>query len=167
MLRRKKKAQIKCQTKSRLTILNQFAREIENYMWFPLIFSCIDAENYEEQPLNYQPTPRWGHSAASINGKLYIWGGCMENLPKVHSSTEKTQMLSAVEVFDPQTLLWERKPTTGNPPLGTYWNAYTTQGKYLYTFGGYCGHGKMLPQLCPPTGCEQLTVEGTSCCQPW
>ena len=111
-------------------------------MWFPLIFSCIDAENYEEQPLNYQPTPRWGHSAASINGKLYIWGGCMENLPKVHSSTEKTQMLSAVEVFDPQTLLWERKPTTGNPPLGTYWNAYTTQGKYLYTFGGYCGHGK-------------------------
>ena len=66
----------------------------------------------------------------------------MENLPKVHSSTEKTQMLSAVEVFDPQTLLWERKPTTGNPPLGTYWNAYTTQGKYLYTFGGYCGHGK-------------------------
>lgn len=91
---------------------------------------------------SYQPTPRWGHSAATINGKLYIWGGCMENLPKVHSSAEKTQLLSIVEVFDPHTLLWERKHTTGNPPLGVYWNAYSTQEKNMHTFGGYCGHGK-------------------------
>ena len=66
----------------------------------------------------------------------------MENLPKVHSSAEKTQLLSVVEVFDPQTLLWERKHTTGNPPLGVYWNAYSTQEKHMHTFGGYCGHGK-------------------------
>ena len=66
----------------------------------------------------------------------------METLPKVHSSTEKTHFLSAVEIFDPHTLLWEKKQTTGTPPLGTYWNAYSTIDKFLYTFGGYCGHGK-------------------------
>ena len=91
---------------------------------------------------SYQPIPRWGHSAAAINGKLYIWGGCMHNLPKVHSSSEKTQLLSIIDVFDPRNLVWEQKTTTGMPPLGVYWNAYTSSGKYMYTFGGYCGHGK-------------------------
>ena len=66
----------------------------------------------------------------------------MPNLPKIHSSPEKTQFLSVVEVFDPQTLLWEQKPTTGTPPYGVYWNAYASIEKYMYTFGGYCGHGK-------------------------
>lgn len=118
------------------------------------MFSCDEAlVNYycsiaipndvqESVITSYQPLPRWGHSIATINGKLYVWGGCMEILPKVHSSPEKTSLLSRIEVFDPQSLLWEQRNTTGPPPLGVYWNAYANDEKHMYTFGGYCGHGK-------------------------
>ena len=92
--------------------------------------------------LKHRPLPRWGHSVAAIDGKLYLWGGCQESLPKCHSSPEKEKFLSRVEVFNPQTSFWEEKPTTGSPPIGCYWNAFATIAKNLYTFGGYCGHGK-------------------------
>lgn len=124
-------------------------------MIIPIFISFTGGQNGYIKP--YKPAPRWGHSAASVNGKLYVWGGCLESLPKAHSSPEKTQLLSYIEVFDPQSRLWVQKHTSGTPPLGVYWNAYSSLGRSLFTFGGYCGHGK-----CYHNSVHQLDV--TSLC---
>ena len=50
----------------------------------------------------YQPAARFGHVAAAIEGKLYVWGGVRRDLPAVHDGPEKTAITSVVDVLDLQ-----------------------------------------------------------------
>ena len=50
----------------------------------------------------YEPAPRWGHVAAAVEGKLYVWGGFRKDLPQVHDGPTKTVFTSVVDVLDIQ-----------------------------------------------------------------
>jgi len=49
-----------------------------------------------------EPAARFGHVAAAVNGKLYLWGGLRRDLPKIHDGPSKTKLTSVVDVLDPQ-----------------------------------------------------------------
>ena len=52
--------------------------------------------------LKYEPAPRYGHVAAAVEGKLYVWGGMRRGLPLVHDGPKKTAITSVVDILDPQ-----------------------------------------------------------------
>ena len=48
---------------------------------------------------------RYGHLAAAVDGKLYLWGGLSGDFPKVHDGPAKTAVTSVVDVLDLQVKL--------------------------------------------------------------
>ena len=42
----------------------------------------------------------YGHVAAAVDGKLYLWGGVRKGAPKVHDGFAKTAYTSMVDVLD-------------------------------------------------------------------
>ena len=53
----------------------------------------------------YEPAARYGHVAAAIEGKLYVWGGLRRDFSAVHDGPEKTAITSVVDVLDLQVHL--------------------------------------------------------------
>ena len=62
----------------------------------------------------YEPAPRWGHVAAAVDGKLYLWGGTRRDLPAIHNDPQKTAITSVVDVLDPQVRLINYKILLGS-----------------------------------------------------
>ena len=58
-----------------------------------------------EGVLWYKPVPRWGHVAAAVEGKLYVWGGLRRDLPAVHDGLTKIAVTSVVDILDPQVII--------------------------------------------------------------
>ena len=52
-----------------------------------------------------EPVPRYGHVAAAVEQKLYLWGGLRRDLPAVHDGPTKTAITSVVDVLDLQVKL--------------------------------------------------------------
>ena len=75
-----------------------------------------------------------------VGDYLYMWGGSIDGLPKVHDNEVKQRMTSVIEVFHLPTGRWEQRPTNGKPPLGLYNYASTVITNRIYYFGGYCCH---------------------------
>ena len=50
----------------------------------------------------YEPAPRYGHVAAAVESKFYVWGGLRRDLPAVHDGPKKTAITSVVDVLDLQ-----------------------------------------------------------------
>ena len=50
----------------------------------------------------YEPAARFGHVAAAVGYKLYVWGGSRRDLPAVHDGPAKTTLTSVVDVLDLQ-----------------------------------------------------------------
>ena len=48
------------------------------------------------------PAPRYGHVAAAVEQKLYLWGGLRRGFPAVHDGPAKTAVTSVVDVLDLQ-----------------------------------------------------------------
>ena len=71
-----------------------------------------------------------------------MWGGQIVGLPEVHSSQEKQDLLSRVDVFEVEAGGWIQQPivTSGTPPLGVVDYACAAVGDNLYYFGGLCPH---------------------------
>ena len=90
----------------------------------------------------YVPTKRYSHSTHIVGDYLYMWGGDIDGLPKVHDNEVKQRMTSVIEVFHLTTGMWEQRPTNGKPPLGVWGYASTVIGNRIYYFGGYCNHDK-------------------------
>ena len=88
----------------------------------------------------YVPTKRFGHSTHIVGDYLYMWGGAIDGLPKVHDNEVKQRMTSVIEVFHLPIGRWEHRPTNGKPPLGVLGYASTVISKRIYYFGGYCNH---------------------------
>ena len=50
----------------------------------------------------YEPAPRYGHVAAAVENKFYVWGGFRRDLPDIHDGPAKVAITSVVDVLDPQ-----------------------------------------------------------------
>ena len=63
-------------------------------------------------------------------------------MPEVHDDAEKRQFFSSVEVFDLNTGCWERRTTSGTPPLGVVgYSCVAVRNNdhhELHYFGGEC-----------------------------
>lgn len=85
----------------------------------------------------YNPTPRYGHVAATIGYYQFTWGG------GTGSWGRSKKLASTVEIFNFSCEQWEKpKPTRGSPPSGYVRPAHTIIGNKLYTFGGYDGSSR-------------------------
>ena len=82
----------------------------------------------------YEPSPRYAHYAAEVNGQLYFYSG-----RTVRYTAEKEKLQSLVEVLDPLTETWTQKTTEGDIPPGMFNGACTSTGQDLFTFGGRDG----------------------------
>ncbi|MFC1792317.1 kelch repeat-containing protein [Planctomycetota bacterium] len=76
------------------------------------------------------PTPRWGHTSAVVNGKIYVIGGGPSE-----PSEPNNIFFSAVEEYDPVTDTWTRK---ADMPTARGWmspSSAVVNGK-IYVIGG-------------------------------
>ena len=78
-------------------------------------------------PVANMPTGRWGHSAAAVNGKIYIFGG-----------RSVSEYYSSVEVYDPQTNTWSTK---SNMPTFRYCLTTCVLDSLVYAVGGWAHSG--------------------------
>ena len=83
----------------------------------------------------YEPSPRYGHGAAAVGGRYYLWGGRVRDF----SASGRRKLTSTVEIFDPHLETWEEHPTTGVQPPGLYGGACASLLDSLYWFGGNDG----------------------------
>ena len=79
-------------------------------------------------PSQYEPVGRWAHCSAIVNGKQFTYGG--------HCGAGGVPTLTAVDIFDFETELWQQTPTSGEPPPGYYWASCTVIGAHVFHFGG-------------------------------
>lgn len=69
-----------------------------------------------------EPRPRWGHVSATVEGKIYVYGGCDKYL---------------VHCFDPLLESWAVHTSWSEyTPKGIYTAACALSGPYLYLYGG-------------------------------
>ena len=80
----------------------------------------------------YEPSPKFGHGAALVGGRCYLWGGRVQDF----SESGGRKLASTIEIFDPYLETWEKHPTTGVPPPGLYFGACTPLLDSFYWFGG-------------------------------
>jgi hypothetical protein len=73
------------------------------------------------------PTPRWGHSAVAMNGKIYVFGGRAGGA-----------VYSSVEVYSPQTDTWT---TRSAMPTRRYCLTACLLDSTIYTLGGWLDSG--------------------------
>ena len=64
----------------------------------------------------------------------------MDVLPSIHDGDDKLQHTSYIDMFYLTKGWWEKKSTTGKPPLGIYGYSCTSINNRLCYFGGRCGH---------------------------
>ena len=88
-----------------------------------------------------EPSPRWGHFSAVIEGSLYVYGGRTKDFLKGKSS-----IASKVHLFNPCLESWQKRRPEGPPPPGIYHGASASAGHYAYFYGGTDGmqrHGSL------------------------
>ena len=81
--------------------------------------------------MEYRPVPRINASAASVQGRTYIWGG-EDSLTAISKETAHR-----IDSFDPYLETWSSLTTTGHPPpCGLCDGVCASTGHYLYICGG-------------------------------
>jgi N-acetylneuraminic acid mutarotase len=73
------------------------------------------------------PTPRWGHTSAVVNGKIYVIGGS--------TSEPEAKALSTVEEYDPVANTWIRKADIPTARTNMVGSSAVVDGK-IYVIGG-------------------------------
>ena len=84
----------------------------------------------------YEPCPRFWHSAASVEGLVYIRGGSITDF---NSENSRKQLATSIEEFDPISDIWRQLTTKGDAHPGLSAVACTSFGGHLYAFGGFDG----------------------------
>ena len=85
-------------------------------------------------PSHYEPQGRYGHYSAIVDGKQYTYGG--------YCGAAGSPTLTAVNIFDPATELWQQTLTSGEPPPGFIGASCCVIGLQLFHFGGSDGSNK-------------------------
>ena len=79
-----------------------------------------------------EPSPRFGHFSAPVEGHLCVWGGSTKD-----STKEKGEL---VYTFDQHSESWSSKQCQGpSPPDGLYAGASAYAGHHLNLYGGHNG----------------------------
>ena len=81
---------------------------------------------------------RTSHSSVVINNMLYCWGGDQEDLPYVHDNEEKRKITYSIDLLHLPSFTWERRSTTGTPPVGVLNYACTEIDSNIFYYGGCC-----------------------------
>ena len=92
-----------------------------------------------------EPSPRFGHLSAVVEGKLCVYRGRTKDFLK-----EKSGLASSVHSFDGLLESWSSEDTGGDvPPPGLHDGACAYSGHHVYVYGGYDGsaHQGSLHQL--------------------
>ena len=79
--------------------------------------------------LQYEAAGRWGHYSAIVDGKNYTYGG--------HCGAGGFPTLTAVDIFDLETELWQQTPTSGEHPQGFVGASCAVIGVHIFHFGGH------------------------------
>ena len=82
----------------------------------------------------YEPSPRFSPFFTSVDGQIYMWGGCTEDF-----STSRWKKIVSIESFDSYLETWTRKTTKGDPPPWCYYGACASSGHIIYAYGGIDG----------------------------
>ena len=82
---------------------------------------------------DYQPKARAKHVVATLDNKMYVWGGW------TGTDEHSRAMAHFVEIFDIASGVWSYRKTSGTPPCGLIDSAHVCAGSKLYVFGGYDG----------------------------
>ena len=83
---------------------------------------------------------RANHKAPVIGESLYLWAGDQVDLPVIHDSPQKRELISTVEVFSFSSGRWSSQLTRGTPPQGVIDYSCAASHSNIYYYGGYCGH---------------------------
>ena len=78
----------------------------------------------------YEPAARGGHASFSVEGKVYVRGG------DIQESSGDGELACSIEQFDPCLEVWRKVRTTGTSPLGLESVACTSSGEHAYAYGG-------------------------------
>ena len=113
-------------------------------------FAIGDADANEWRVISELPTPRGEFATAVIGGKIYLIGGTpLENLRGVRRENEPGIWkgpfgMSLVEVYDPQTNMWER--LTDMPTVRSGAKAAVVAGR-IYVLAGRVGKDRQAVNL--------------------
>ena len=47
-----------------------------------------------------EPSARWGHVSAGVEGKVYVWGGRRSNSRLSHDGPDKAELIFSVDILD-------------------------------------------------------------------
>ena len=79
-------------------------------------------------PLKYPDVPfqRYGHTAVTFEGKIYLWGGRNDEI-----------VCGTLYCFDTKTMKFSRPKVTGTIPGARDGHSACIYGTYMYIFGGF------------------------------
>ena len=83
-----------------------------------------------------EPTPREGCVSATINSRVYVWGG-------ETASRDDTSHLANLNILDSRAEKWLSRPITGQHPPGYKYCAAAQDANLLYVYGGLDEHDKV------------------------
>ncbi|KAL0268165.1 UNVERIFIED_CONTAM: hypothetical protein PYX00_010215 [Menopon gallinae] len=125
-----------CIIDNKMYILGGFADDFARYAdglyaldLITMTWSHIDAEGEA-------PSYRDFHSAAAVNGKMYVFGG--RGGVNGPFYTQRETYNNDMYIFDPKTQFWSKK-SSPNAPIGRRSLGMVPHGNGLYIFGGYNG----------------------------
>ncbi|XP_037960514.1 kelch domain-containing protein 3 [Teleopsis dalmanni] len=107
-------------------------------------FSCdVHCLNFDKMEWKYvqtfgvPPTFRDFHTSATINGRMYIFGGRGDQQGPYYSQEEK--YCNEIVYLDLKTKVWHRPATTGKVPVGRRSHSMFIYNELIFIFGGYNG----------------------------
>ena len=84
-------------------------------------------------------TPRLGCVSATINSRVYVWGGV--------TASGDTSHLANLYILDSRTEKWLSRPITGQHPPGYKYCAAAQDANLLYVYGGLDEHNECTGSL--------------------
>ena len=86
-----------------------------------------------------EPTPPSGCVSATINSRVYVWGG--------ETASSDISYLANLYILDSRTEKWLSRPITGQHPPGYRYCAAAQDANLLYVYGGKDEHNKYIGSL--------------------
>ena len=87
-----------------------------------------------------EPTPRSGCVSATINSRVYVWGG-------LTASRDTSHLANLCILYSSRTEKWLSRPITGQHPPGYKYCAAAQDANLLYVYGGQDEHDEYIGSL--------------------